>query len=195
MEFFSPVCLCLYKTWLLVILRLAMGLTLWFCVLAPTSDCRGLDILQPQACSATCLGSLWFVDADQRPCEQERKAWTKPALREFNSYTLQQKKQKQIKKQWMSEFMGLKAGIQFVSAYLQQKLMDPSSQPWQLTQAIAQKYIQHKQLGPAVLISTPRCRCHLFSFYSSLLLGLRGANKRRGVQFSTATTEAALELG
>lgn len=86
--------------------------------------------------------------------------------------------------------MGLKAGIQFVSAYLQQKLMDPSSQPWQLTQAIAQKYIQHKQRGTAVLLSTPRCRYHLFSFYS-LLLGLRGANKRRGVQFSNSNDRSS----
>ena len=75
MEFFSPVSFYLYKTWLLVILRLGMGLTVCFCwdssALEPTSDCQRLDILQPQgfiyvrlAQQLARAGGLWFTEAD-----------------------------------------------------------------------------------------------------------------------------------
>lgn len=41
-------------------------------VLGPTLVCQGLDILVTaeascEPCSATCLGSLWFMETDRRP--------------------------------------------------------------------------------------------------------------------------------
>lgn len=69
MEFFSSVSFYPYKTWLLVILRLGMGLTLGFCQTAlpwslpqTAKDWTSCNHrASRRACSATCLGGLWFV--------------------------------------------------------------------------------------------------------------------------------------